>query len=160
MSNIIREKHRDYTIMPNIKKTKMDNIRKYGWKVIDKPGEFYLIPKKDLFVDQEYQRMKINEQRINKFASNWSWIKCGVLTIAIRNDQWYVVDGQHRKLAADKRSDIKHLPCMVFELNDISEEAEAFVSINSSKTNVSGYDNRKFNRYKYNSLFNDCMETI
>jgi len=39
--------------------------------------------------------------------------------VALRDDnKWFVVDGQHRKLAADQRSDIRELPCLVFETNE------------------------------------------
>ena len=120
--------------------TELDKVKKYGWKIADKAGDFCWMDKGDLYVDHVYQRSRISEERINFFASNWSWVKCGVLSIAIRDDEWYIFDGQHRKLAADKRSDIKKLPCIVYELESVAEEARAFIDINTTKTVVTGVD--------------------
>ena len=117
-----------------------DKIKRYDWKTNGKPGEFIWIDKEDLFVDHEYQRTKINNTRLASFASDWSWIKCGVLVVVIRDDKWWVIDGQHRKLAADKRSDITKLPCLLFGSDDKKQEARAFVDINTSKTNLTGYE--------------------
>jgi hypothetical protein len=122
---------------------KVDKIKKYNWKISDRPGEFHWIDKDDLSVDFIYQRDKLNNNRISEFASNWCWAKCGALSVAIRNNEWYVIDGQHRKLAADKRSDIQKLPCLIFELDGVSEEARAFVNINSSKTAIQSFDRFK-----------------
>lgn len=122
---------------------KVDKIKKYNWKISGRPGEFHWIDKDDLSVDFTYQRDKLNNNRISEFASNWCWAKCGALSVAIRNNEWYVIDGQHRKLAADKRSDIQKLPCLIFELDGVSEEARAFVNINSSKTAIQSFDRFK-----------------
>lgn len=173
----IRER-KDYSqiILPRGESIIVDNIKKNKWKLVDKPGEFFQIPKKDLFIDIDYQRTKINEMRINAFAANWSWVKCGVLTISIRNNQWFIVDGQHRKLAADKRSDITTLPCMLYELNSVPNEAMAFVDINTSKTTVGAFDkfkamilggdpiaielNNLFKKYGYKASHNTGVKNI
>jgi hypothetical protein len=131
-------KRNEYIKTPTGKK--MSKVDVYKWKPSGNVGEFHWIDKEDLSVDHEYQRQKLNESRINEFASHWCWIKCGVLSIAIRNNEWYVVDGQHRKLAADKRSDVKKLPCMLFELEGIPKEARAFVDINTNKSAVASFD--------------------
>ena len=125
---------------PNGRNVKIDKIKRYKWKTIGKPGEFLWIDKKELYVDPDYQRQNVNVNRINEFAADWCWIKCGVLTVVIRGDEWFVVDGQHRALAAGSRSDIKELPCMVFEVDGLPQEARAFVDINTSKTAVNGFD--------------------
>lgn len=131
-------KFNDFRITANGKK--MNKIDMYKWKIRGNPGEFAWIDKADLAVDHSYQRENINNLRVNEFASNWDWVKCGVLIVVIRNDQWFVIDGQHRKLAADKRSDIKELPCMIFELEGQNQEAQAFVDINTNKTSVASFD--------------------
>lgn len=123
----------------------IDKIKKYGWaKIKDKPGSFEWIDKSELFTDLQYQRSKRTEKKINDIASNWSWVTCGTLIVVIRDDKWWVVDGGTRKLAADKRSDIKKLPCMVYDLDDdLSQEAGAFVRINDSRTAVASHDRFK-----------------
>lgn len=128
----------DYRITVNGKKR--SKVDFYKWDKVGKPGEFQWIDKEDLVVDHNYQREKLNEARISGFSAHWCWVKCGVLSVAIRNNEWFVIDGQHRKLAADKRSDIKKLPCMIFELDGIPKEARAFVDINSEKTAIQSFD--------------------
>lgn len=120
-----------------------DKISHYKWKIKNNPGEFAMISKQELYVDHSYQRDKINELRINAIASDWDWVMCGALSVSERDGKWWVMDGQHRKLAADKRSDITSLPCMVFDLDSQQKEAGAFVGLNSQKTAVSGVDRFK-----------------
>jgi hypothetical protein len=123
----------------------VDKIKKFNWgKIKDSKGVFEEIDKSELYVDPVYQRSKWNSKKVNDIAAQWSWKSCGTLHVAIRNDSWWVFDGATRKLAADKRSDIKKLPCMVYDLdNDIAEEAGAFVAINNSKTVVASHDRFK-----------------
>lgn len=119
--------------------SRVDKIKRYKWNVLDRVGSFEWIDKNDLSIDHDYQREKINASRVTDFAANWSWFECGVLIVAILNDEWFVVDGQHRKLAADRRSDIQKLPCMIFEA-DKAQSAMSFFRINTHKTNMSGFD--------------------
>jgi hypothetical protein len=49
------------------------------------------------------------------------------------------MDGQHRKLAADKRSDITELPCLVFEVDDLGDEATGFIDINTCRGPLSSF---------------------
>ena len=81
--------------------------------------------------------------RINEFASAWSWIRCGALSIAKREGKFYVMDGQHRLLAAMKRADIDLLPCIIFDAESLEVEADSFVALNSNKTAVAGVDRFK-----------------
>ena len=123
----------------------IDKIKRYGWELVDKPGEFMMIPKEDLYIDEtNYQRSKRASKKITDMSANWSWARCGVLIVAIRNDLWWVVDGGHRKLAADRRSDIKLMPCLVFDFdNEIAKEAKVFVDISDSRTGVGSCDRFK-----------------
>lgn len=120
-----------------------DKIDRYKWNTLPPMGEFVFIEKQDLDIDHSYQRDKIDEHKLNTIAANWSWVSCGAISVAERNGRWYVMDGQHRKLAADKRSDITELPCMVFDLNSKEKEARAFVELNTNKTTVAGKDRFK-----------------
>jgi len=120
-----------------------DKVKRYNWKPLGPTGEFVMIAKDELHIDHSYQRDKIREDRINEIASNWDWVLCGALSISERDGQWFVIDGQHRKIAADKRSDVKLLPCMVFPLDSRQKEAGAFVCLNSQKSSVAGIDRFK-----------------
>jgi hypothetical protein len=129
----------------------LDKVTRYNWTVRNAPGEFLKIPKEELEVDNAYQRDRINQRRVEELARAWDWIACGCLTVALREDnKWFVVDGQHRKLAADERSDIRELPCMVFETTGRREEALGFLAINQGRTGVGSLD-----RYKAGLLAGD-----
>lgn len=111
-----------------------DKIRMYRWTVSGEPGQMMWIDKSDLLVDRTYQRdPKSSDAKINRLAADWSWIACGTITVADRNGQKFVVDGQHRALAAMKRSDIRELPCIVFKTNAAAEEAGAFLRANRNR---------------------------
>ena len=102
-----------------------DKVARYNWIIRNAPGEFLMIPKQELEVDHGYQRNAVNQRRIDALCRTWDWIACGCLVVALRDDnRWFVMDGQHRKLAADMRSDIKELPCLVFETAGRREEAD------------------------------------
>ena len=115
------------------------------------PGEFLMIPKTELEVDPAYQRNRINQRRVDTLTRFWDWIACGCLVVALRDDnKWFVVDGQHRKLAADQRSDIHELPCLVFETTSRREEAVSFLAINQGRVGVGSLD-----RYRAQLLSGD-----
>jgi hypothetical protein len=120
---------------------KLSKVDRYKWEVIDEPGGIGWISKTKLNVDKDYQREHVYERRVLEIAAAWSWKMCGVLMVAQRPDGTYwVFDGQHRKLAADRRDDIRELPCIVFKTQTIAEEATAFVDVNSKRTVPSSVD--------------------
>ena len=111
-----------------------DKVQRYGWAVQDTPGNFMMIPKTRLVVDHAYQRdVTSHNMKIKRLAANWSWIACGALIVANRDGRFYVVDGQHRAMAAMKRSDITDMPCLVFQSAGDKEEAEAFLRANKDR---------------------------
>lgn len=101
-------------------------VDRYDWKMRDEPGRMRMISKTDLQVDHTYQR-DANHTKASDIARDWSWMACGVITVAERRGELFVVDGQHRVLAACKRSDIDEMPCIVFRSNGIDEEAFGFL---------------------------------
>jgi len=129
----------------------LDKVTRYNWTVRNAPGEFLMIPKTELEVDPAYQRNRINQRRVDILTRTWDWIACGCLVVALRDDnKWFVMDGQHRKLAADQRSDIKELPCLVFETTSRREEALGFLAINQCRVGVGSLD-----RYRAQLLTGD-----
>ena len=128
-----------------------DKVAHYNWNIRNAPGEFLMIPKQELEVDHAYQRSQVNPRRVDALCRAWDWIACGCLVVALRDDnKWYVLDGQHRKLAADQRSDINELPCLVFETTGRREEALGFLAINQGRMVVGCLD-----RYKAQLLAGD-----
>ncbi len=110
-------------------KTKID---RYGWTVRDAPGQLRYIGKNQLTVDYTYQRTH-SAQKVRNLARDWSWMACGAILVAKRNGQYYVVDGQHRVLAAKSRADIIDLPCILFETDAPSDEAVAWLGANKNR---------------------------
>lgn len=106
----------------------------YQWGTQDDRGELRYLEKSVLRVDHAYQRDHVTQSRVNQIAGNWSHMACGVLSVADRGDGlFWVFDGQHRKLAADKRVDIKTLPCIIFRTPAVRDEANAFLKSNTTR---------------------------
>lgn len=109
-------------------------VKQYGWELKDKPGDLVWLNKTELSVDHRYQRTAKNN-RVLQIAQKWSWLACGVIVVAKRESEqrFYVVDGQHRVLAALKRSDIERLPCLVFKTESVKQEAAGFYDANTGR---------------------------
>ena len=89
-----------------------------------------------LKVDDTYQRSiegGASRKLVIKIAENWDWRLCLPLLVSRRNGEMFVIDGQHRKEAAELRGDIPHLPVVVFDFDDPKAEAELFVAANRSR---------------------------
>src|SRR6185295_1898141 len=92
-------------------------VKIYKWASLDSPGIPYLLQKGMLQIDRDYQRV-LSEARVLSLAQSWSWLACGSLLVAERSPgEFFVFDGQHRLEAANRRSDIDELPCVVFKLS-------------------------------------------
>lgn len=119
-------------------------IDRYKWKLKDAPGSFAMISKGSLNLDHEYQRNNVSKQKVAAIRSNWSWVGCGCLIVMRRGSgKLFVIDGQHRLLAALHRPDVLDLPCLVFESNSIESEATGFLVSNTQRKPVAALD--KFN---------------
>lgn len=108
-------------------------VKRYGWSVDDRSGSLEWIDKTKLMVDPTYQR-RAQTDRILRIAAKWNWVACGVILVARRGGKlptYYVMDGQHRVMAALKRSDVEKLPCIVFETHEAKEEAGGFIDANT-----------------------------
>lgn len=118
----------------------VDKIAFYKWAQPEAEGEFRRINKRLLKINRDVYQRDGYETKVLELARNWSWIACGVLIVASRDGGLWIVDGQHRKLAADRRSDIQDLPCLVFQVAEVREEASAFLSANTNRRNVCALD--------------------
>ena len=128
--NTNAEVNLDSSIVLN--KAVIDKIQQYGWTVQDKPGTFTLINKYNLEIDEAYQRQQLNS-KVLAIAQKWSWIALNAITVAKRGDKYYVIDGGHRVMAARRRSDIHDLPCMVFSIGELEDEARGFLNTNTAR---------------------------
>ena len=121
-----------------IRGTIVSKVDNYKWRPLGERGAFRWIDKSELQVDRTYQRSNEYRAKILRLASDWKWESCGAISVMRRDDgRFMVVDGQNRTLAAWHRSDIKELPCMVFESKGLEHEAESFIEINTNRKPVS-----------------------
>lgn len=122
------------------KSAPMDKVQKFGWRQSGDVGTDQEIHKNELKIDYTYQRDTISQARIGGFCADWDWTKFGRIIVSARpNGEYYVVDGQHRVLAARNRSDIQMLPCVVHRFGSVEEEALAFKDLNVNRGPVSSY---------------------
>jgi hypothetical protein len=111
-------------------------VEHYRWTMKDSRGTYMALDKNELFVDHAYQRDQ-NEKKVIEMARSWSWMACGAVLVALRQDgTHFVFDGQHRVMAARKRSDITTLDCLVFEVDELHDEADGFLKSNTLRKPV------------------------
>lgn len=108
-------------------------------KGLSKAGSFCMIRVDKLVIpEEEYQRKQVTGRKVKKIADSFDWACFGCLTVVRREDgSLMVVDGGHRLRGARLRGDVDRVPCMVFNIQDISEEARLFLNINESQTKTS-----------------------
>jgi hypothetical protein len=100
----------------------------------NEPGQMAMLDKRSIYIDRDYQR-KLNDLLVIRIAGNWSWVSCGVLLVSQRpgDKRYFVIDGQHRWQAAMKLTRIKELPCIVFQLDTVRDEATGFLAANTER---------------------------
>lgn len=140
--NILDKSNKSAAPIPKTDKTSSKRV-KFNWVSAGDPGVFMMINKGDLNLEGKYQRggvFGISKAKVLDIAREWDWKAFGVLAVIKRADgSLWVYDGGHRLRASFYRDDIEELPCMVFECNDLKEEAKAFVVTNTMVSNVSAF---------------------
>jgi hypothetical protein len=117
----------------------VDKIGKYKWADPGDPGELMWIPKGDIEIDDRYQR-EADNKKANLLAAEFDWTCFGVLIVGRRESgKFFCAEGQHRLLAAMKRSDIVKVPCFVFRSKGAKAEAAVFVGANCNRKPVPAY---------------------
>lgn len=114
----------------------IDKVKRYGWVTKDQPGTLKNLHKDVLQIHPAYQRDVI-PSKVKEITANWSWVGAGAIVVGERGGEFWVIDGQHRVLAAKRRSDITHLPCVVFQTEGVKQEAVAFLDLNAGRKPVS-----------------------
>lgn len=123
----------------------VDKVERYDWKIIDEPvKKVTWVPKERLIIPEgSYQRREMSEGKSLRIAREFSWIAFQVISVAFRDGVYYVVDGGHRLRAVLKRSDIKDVPCLVFQSHGEKDEAAAFGKINGERKPMDGVDRHR-----------------
>jgi hypothetical protein len=139
----------------------MAKVEKFGWKIVDEPGRFLEIDKRLLNVDHSYQREDVSRGNISRMCAAWSWAACGCILVVMREDgSYWVFDGQHRVIAAMKRSDISKLPCLGFRLVGIEGEASGFVTANKLRKAVNAITKYRANIVAKDPVATACSEVF
>ncbi len=120
----------------------VDKTARYGWVTKDEPGELKMLHKDVLKIHPAYQRDVLPE-KVKAITAAWSWVGLGAVVVGERGGEFWVIDGQHRTLAAKRRSDITHLPCVVFKTADVKTEARAFLDLNTGRKPVTAFAKQK-----------------
>lgn len=114
--------------------SKVGKVKRYQWKDLDRPGVFRMISKHDLIIPTEHYQRAGGDQKVNKIASRFSWPAFQVISVSdIGGGKYHVIEGGHRTRAALKRNDVDLLPCMVFVMDSVKDEAEAFLEVNVNR---------------------------
>lgn len=102
-----------------------------------------MVNKNMLNIDGRYQR-EASLLKVMSIARNWDWSLFGTIGVAERSDgTLWVYSGGHRVRASFYRNDIKELPCMIFRLEDLSEEARSFLLGAITPSNICPFDRYK-----------------
>ena len=99
-------------------------------------GEFLKVSKLSLRIPKPdkgiggYQR-DVYDKLVKDIVMEFLWPVFGVLIVARRPDgSLWVMDGQHRLLAALQIDNVDLLPCYVFDIDNTPEEARCFFRLN------------------------------
>lgn len=121
-------------------------IDRYNWIRHDQPGEFKMIHKDSIEVDPTYQR-ELRPSTVGVVSREFSWAAFGALHVARRRtpegERFFVFDGQNRLAGVKRREDITEVPCMVFDVNLLDEEADAFLRTNTNRRPVTALEKHK-----------------
>lgn len=120
----------------------VDKTARYGWVTKDEPGTLQMLHKDELQIHPAYQRDVLTD-KVKAITARWSWLSLGALVVGERGGEFWVIDGQHRVLAAKRRSDITYLPCVVFKTADVKTEARGFLDLNTGRKPVTAVAKQK-----------------
>lgn len=108
--------------------------------IIDKPGQFMMLDKHLINVDEVYQR-EVDDKRARGYSENFSWSAFGVASVAVRPDgTFWAFDAATRLRTAMYVETIREVPCMVYEFDDIPSESLAFERLNKHRKSVNAFD--------------------
>jgi len=110
-----------------------------GWTTeFGEEGKFRKVLISQLKVDGSYARNQ-SKRKAQGIARDLNWAAFGALVLSERADgSFFVLDGNHRALAAHLRGDIKRVPCLVFSGLSRKQEAAVFVRVNTSRRSPMG----------------------
>ncbi|WP_146205367.1 MULTISPECIES: DUF6551 family protein [unclassified Azospirillum] len=107
-----------------------------------RPPKLVNIDKSLLFIEPTYQRLlntRASLKLIRTMIEGWNWDNFVPPRVSPKDDGTYaVIDGGHTTRAAWLIPAITELPCLIGEKKTIAEQAAAFITMNTSRVNVTG----------------------
>lgn len=98
---------------------------------------YAFVPVKLMDIDTSYQRIVYSHWKA--IASGWDEYRCGTLIVSYRDGKFYVVDGQHRMLAARSKG-VENLHCLIHTGLTPAQEAAIFSRQNDNCKRLSKHD--------------------
>jgi hypothetical protein len=117
----------------------LNKVERYEWLPLSDGPQLRTVPVSRLKVDHAYQRTEVFERAVLKIAREFSWSKFGALSVADRDGELFITDGQQRFTAVKRRGDIDRVPCVVTKSDGVQSEAMAFIGINTNRNFVRAY---------------------
>lgn len=105
-------------------------------KKVEREARLRWIPLDDMKVSPLAQR-ELNSARVDKIASEMELEQLGNLTVNLRDEHYYIIDGQHRveaykKWCGDGNWEGQSMQCWTYEGLSEEEEAEVFLKLNDT----------------------------
>lgn len=114
-----------------------NKAERYDWIKPGDRGRQRMVLVDDLKIDHSYQRTEVGNRNTLAIAREFNWVAFGAIVVMERaNGNKYVVDGQQRLLAVQKRGDIRMVPCVLFKSDGREHEARAFIALNVGRKPV------------------------
>lgn len=131
----------DVSLAPTPRGVGPSKIVRFRWARPASPGRLTHISKQHLNLDDRYQRGPSSNEAVVRIARDFDWTLFGVLKVAERGDgSLWVFDGGHRLRACFYHSDIDQVPCIVFQMEDFSAEARAFIAGAKMSASINAVD--------------------
>jgi hypothetical protein len=102
-------------------------------------GDIKIMKISDLSFDIKNYQRKTSEMKIKKLIQDFDWKAFGFVMVNIRDSKNWVIDGQHRIVAATRKG-YKEVPCMVYKDLTLADEARLFVSCQINRCSVRGFE--------------------
>jgi hypothetical protein len=113
---------------------------KREWKAVVGDLKAVVLPKNRLSICSAYQRNSVSALKVDKIAAELDLVAFGALTVAQRGDEFFIVDGQNRWMASQRRVELTELNCLVFQSRGVEHEAKIFAAININRSGVHAAD--------------------
>ena len=103
---------------------------------------YAVIPLSALAVEPIYQKIRAQHgmNNVHRIAATWEEAKYDPIKVVYRDDKFFIVDGNHRMMAAKERG-MDSLYCEIIQAKTLQEEIRIFRELNQVKTRFNLSDN-------------------